>query len=71
MVQRIEFYLERAEEAAQEARDATLVNVRERALRAEAAWRVMVNRERGIEENRARRASESEHVNSSGQNGAG
>ena len=39
-----EFYLSRAEESAREAADATLDNVRDRALRAEAAWRAMADR---------------------------
>ena len=39
-----ETYLERAEEARAQAEAATLVNVRERCLRAEAAWREMATR---------------------------
>ncbi len=36
-----DFYLARAEDCARDAGDATLANVRERCLRAEAAWRGM------------------------------
>lgn len=39
-----EFLIERAEQAAREATGPMLDNVRERALRAEAAWRVMAER---------------------------
>ena len=39
-----ETYLERAEDARTQAEAATLVNVRERCLRAEAAWREMAAR---------------------------
>lgn len=38
-----EFLIQRAEQAAHEAADARLDNVRERALRSEAAWRTMAN----------------------------
>ena len=44
MSQTLEFYITRAEEAATDARNATLENVRERALRSEAAWRGMAER---------------------------
>ncbi|MFT3966342.1 MAG: hypothetical protein QM690_10715 [Sphingobium sp.] len=37
-------YLARATQCAREAREATLENVRERSLRAEAAWRAMADR---------------------------
>jgi len=37
-------YLKRAEQALAEAKSATLGNVRERCLRAEAAWRAMAER---------------------------
>lgn len=36
-----DFYLARAEDCARDAKDTTLGNVRERCLRAEAAWRGM------------------------------
>lgn len=62
MAQDIAFCLERAEEAAEQARDATLENVRERARRSEAAWREMAHRAIRIEENRARRADEAARV---------
>lgn len=39
-----DFYLARAAESAQAAREADLANVRERCLRAEAAWRTMAER---------------------------
>jgi len=62
MAQTIAFYEERAEEAAQEARKATLENVRERALRSEAAWRDMAERaiqvEKGREDKRKLREDE-------------
>ena len=58
VAQTIAFYLERAEEAAEEARNATLENVRERAQRSEASWRAMATRMQTIEENRTRRARE-------------
>ncbi|WP_336987193.1 hypothetical protein [Altererythrobacter aquiaggeris] len=44
MSQTYEFYEARAEEAAEEARKAPLQNVKERALRSEAAWRSMAER---------------------------
>ncbi len=43
-----EFYIARAEEAAKEAERAQLDNVRERALRSEAAWREMADKARKI-----------------------
>jgi hypothetical protein len=39
-----DFYLQRANENAQAAAETNLVNVRERCLRAEAAWRTMAER---------------------------
>lgn len=39
-----EFYLARAAESARDASNATLDNVRERCLRAEAAWMAMADR---------------------------
>lgn len=39
-----DFYLARAEESARDAANTTLGNVRERALRSEAAWRSMAER---------------------------
>lgn len=50
-----EFATERAEEAARSAEIAELDNVRDRALRSEAAWRDMADRARKTEESRARR----------------
>lgn len=40
----LDFYLSQAAECAQAARETTLENVRERSLRAEAAWTAMANR---------------------------
>lgn len=39
-----DFYLQRANENARAAQETNLVNVRERCLRAEAAWRTMAER---------------------------
>lgn len=50
MSQTLELYLARAEEAATEAKVATLDNVRERCLRSEAAWREMADRQIRIEQ---------------------
>ncbi|MBA3897141.1 MAG: hypothetical protein H0X36_08435 [Sphingomonadaceae bacterium] len=59
-----EFYQIRAEQCAREAGEATLNNVRERALRAEAAWREMAMRAGRVGEMRdataARKAAEAE-----------
>lgn len=44
----LDFYLARAAESATEADNATLDNVRERALRSEAAWREMAGRQARI-----------------------
>lgn len=63
MAQTVGFCLERAEEAAREARGATLDNVRERARRSEVAWREMADRAIKIEENRARRTEERADAN--------
>ncbi len=52
MSQSVEFYQARAAEAAEEARQSSLENVRERALRSEAAWRVMADRALKIERDR-------------------
>jgi len=53
-----EFYLARATDCAREAKEASLDNVRDRCLRAEAAWRVMADRLAKGDEDRARRAAE-------------
>jgi len=55
-----EFATERAAEAAQAAETAELDNVRERALRSEAAWRDMADRARKTEESRAKREATAE-----------
>lgn len=60
---KIEFYEERAEEAANEARNASLENVRQRALRSEAAWREMANRAIAVEDERARKIAEAKQTN--------
>jgi hypothetical protein len=60
----ISFCLERAEEAAAEARKATLVNVRERALRSETAWRAMADRASEVLKNRAKKAQEAAEAQS-------
>jgi hypothetical protein len=52
MSQSFEFYTQRADEAAAEARLAQLDNVRDRALRSEAAWRQMAERLLRVEEQR-------------------
>jgi hypothetical protein len=49
MSQTLDLYLARADEAATEARQATLDNVRDRCLRSEAAWRDMADRQTRIE----------------------
>ena len=55
-----EFATERAEEAARQAESAELHNVRDRALRSEAAWRDMADRARKTEESRAKREAAAE-----------
>lgn len=52
MSQSFEFYQERAKAAAKEASEATLANVRDRALRSEAAWREMADRARETDRER-------------------
>lgn len=47
-----EFYIARAEESANEAANATLNNVRERAERSAAAWREMADRMERVERQR-------------------
>jgi len=58
MTKVIEFYEARAKEAADEALGATLENVRQRALRSEAAWRGMADRAIAVEAARVRRIAE-------------
>ena len=48
MSQTFEFYDSRAREAAKEARDATLENVRQRSLRAEKTWRGLAEQARKV-----------------------
>ncbi|WP_336968010.1 hypothetical protein [Sphingobium aromaticiconvertens] len=52
-----DFYLARADECANDAAKTPLDNVRDRFLRAEAAWRVMANRLTQAEDHRAARAA--------------
>ena len=54
MSQTFEFYDSRAREAAKEARDATLENVRQRSLRAEKTWRGLAEHARAVAEERAK-----------------
>ena len=61
-----ETYLHRAEAARAEADEATLANVRERCLRAEAAWMEMAARAERTETMRAMRESEKAHQESVG-----
>ena len=53
-----ESYLQRANENAKAARETTLVNVRERCLRAESAWRTMAERLLETEEKKKSDAQE-------------
>ena len=53
-----DFYRERAAESAQLAQDSTLENVRERNLRAEAAWHSMAEAASASEAERERTAAE-------------
>ena len=46
MASDLDFYVARASQARDEAKDATLDNVRERCLRAAAAWEAMADRAR-------------------------
>lgn len=55
-----EFANERAAEAARDAETAQLDNVRDRALRSEAAWRDMADRALKTEESRAKREATAE-----------
>ncbi len=55
-----EFLITRADEAATEAHEASLDNVRQRALRSEAAWRVMAARTRNMEREREKARLEQE-----------
>ncbi len=56
-----DFYLARAAESALAAEKAPLLNVRERCLRSEAAWRAMAARQSHIEERKERDAVEKAH----------
>ncbi|MCB2074481.1 MAG: hypothetical protein H6917_05535 [Novosphingobium sp.] len=63
MIHTVEFCEARAEEAASEARSTQLENVRQRALRSEAAWRAFGSRLALARRNRA--ALDSERVSAS------
>ena len=54
MSQTFEFYYTRAREAAAEAKEATLDNVRERNLRAEKTWRGLAEQARKVSVERAK-----------------
>lgn len=56
----IEFYDERAKEAASEAKKATLENVKERNLRAENTWRGLADQARRVALERAKAEREKE-----------
>ncbi len=58
MSQTFEFYDARAREAAVEASEATLDNVRERSLRAEKTWRGLANQARKVKADREKTESE-------------
>ena len=53
-----DFCTSRAQEAATAAEQATLDNVRERALRSEAAWTAMANREQALQRAREKARNE-------------
>ena len=56
----LEFYRARAEQARADADAATLAHVRERCLRAEAAWQALAHRAARAEDMRERLAAEKE-----------
>lgn len=60
MKQTFEFYDARAREAALEAKEATLENVKERNLRAEKTWRGLANQARKVALDRAKSERERE-----------
>ena len=60
MSQTFEFYDARAREAATEAKEATLQNVRERNLRAEKSWRGLADQARRVMAERARQKQQRE-----------
>lgn len=62
MSQTLDLYLARADEAATEAKQATLDNVRDRCLRSEAAWRDMADRQTRIERLRQEKIASGESV---------
>lgn len=58
MAMDVDYCLKCADAAAREARDASLDNVRDRALRSESAWRAMARRQTAIDEVRRKAAAE-------------
>ncbi|MEL6485551.1 MAG: hypothetical protein AAFQ13_00205 [Pseudomonadota bacterium] len=54
MAQSYEFYIERAEQAAEAAKEAKLANVRERELRSEKTWRGLAEQSRRTSEERVK-----------------
>ncbi|WAT17649.1 hypothetical protein OZN62_12125 [Aurantiacibacter sp. MUD11] len=58
MSQGYQFYMEQAEKAATDAKDATLENVRDRHLRAEETWRGLAEQSRKVEEDRVKAKEE-------------
>ena len=58
MSQTFEFYDARAREAAREAKEATLDNVRDRSLRAEKTWRGLATQARKVMRERAKAEQE-------------
>lgn len=64
MSQNYDFQIARADEAAAEAAGALLDNVKQRALRSEAAWREMAERTRKMDEEREKARVERERRSS-------
>jgi hypothetical protein len=60
-----EFYMQRIEQAENEAREATLDNVRERALRSAATWKIIGGNAAKLAESRAKSQAERERLASS------
>lgn len=58
----VDFYLARAAESARAASEADLANVRDRCLRAEAAWRVMADRLIHVEATKRQNALDKERL---------
>ena len=58
----VDLYLARAAESAKAANEADLANVRDRCLRAEAAWRTMADRLIHVEEKKRQNALDKERL---------